>query len=86
MQVDLDFVARMDRELEANTAKKGPWRDWQGTRENVINELRYHVDKLEEALEVDEPWHDPWEPEKVAEYAADVANIAMKAWELWGKK
>jgi hypothetical protein len=73
-QVNLDFVDRMQRELEAN-AHKGDWLAWQPDRYDLYVELRHHSKKLLDAI------HSA-DHNLTAERAADLANLCMKAWEM----
>lgn len=70
------FVARMEAELQAN-AHKGDWRQWKPTALQVLSELQHHEAKLMHALAIGDCEH-------VREYAADIANIAMKIDEQFG--
>lgn len=72
-----DFMLRMVKELEANSGK-GDWRDWHPDRSLIVSEIRHHVDKLAEAI-------DKHHPALVSEFAADLANYAMKASEIYGE-
>lgn len=70
------FVERMEAELQANQ-RKGDWREWVPTPMQVTQELNYHFAKLVFAMA-------QGDRERVSEFAADVANIAMKADEVLG--
>ena len=74
--VNADFVKRMEAELKAN-ACKGDWKQWKPDVSQAKSELKHHILKLEDALE-------KGESQMVSEYAADVANIAMKIAETHG--
>ena len=71
------FVARMAQEIEHNTPLKGDWVAWNPTRAEIISELDKHCRQLRAALSVEHV-------NSTREFAADVANIAMKAFELFG--
>ena len=70
------FVDRMELELIANM-DKGDWRTWSPDDADMLGELNHHVVKLARAL-------GRVEREKVGEFAADVANIAMRISEIHG--
>lgn len=70
-----EFVMKMRKELDSN-AYKGDWREWQPTRESAMDDLEHHVAKLRAAIFRNGFWH-PGQ-----EYAADVANIALKIYEI----
>lgn len=74
--VQAHFVARMEAELQANTSK-GDWRQWKPTPLEVLSELQHHESKLMNALA-------SGDREQVSEFAADIANIAMKIDEQFG--
>lgn len=89
------FIQRMQAELEAN-AHKGSWEDWQPQAGPLMDEIQHHVRKLELALAAvlmaktkpmalsinRERLEDS--QDKVREYAADLGNLAMKAFEVHG--
>ena len=70
------FSLRMLREIKANEAK-GDWSEWKPNKEQLLSEINHHCSKLKTALE--EGNHS-----EVAEYAADIANYCMKAYENYG--
>lgn len=70
------FLDRMEFEWHANT-NKGDWRSYCAKPEDVAHEMASHFGKLMMAIGAREP-------ERVSEYAADVALIAMKAEESHG--
>lgn len=70
------FIDRMEAELQANQ-RKGDWRAWIPTPIQVTQELNYHFAKLVFAMA-------EGDSQRVSEFAADVANIAMKADEVMG--
>ena len=72
-----EFAEYMQRELDENT-HKGCWYDWTPTAAQANAELEHHRYKLSCALSVGTR-------EQVTEFAADVANIAMKIAELFGE-
>ncbi len=72
------FVSRMRNELEANEPRKGPWGRWWPNRQALKSEMSHHVAKLFRAL-------NEGDVDRVSEYSADIANIAMKADEVFGK-
>jgi len=72
--MNADFIARMEKEI-LNNSHKGDWNQWKPEAKDLITEIRYHVLKLK--MEVGSS-----RPERVKEYAADVANLASKAFEL----
>lgn len=63
------FVNQMKTELEANS-HKGDWTQFKNKNE-IINELYYHIDKLE-AVRLSSGGK-----ELMREYCADIANIAL---------
>ncbi len=70
------FVDRMEAELRANQCK-GDWRRWNPSALQVLSELQHHEAKLMHALAIGDC-------ECVREFAADIANIAMKIDERFG--
>jgi len=72
-----DFAVLMEMELASNASKKGAWHSWRPPVKEAIGEVCYHVGKLCMALGANDP-------ERVDEYAADTANIAMKIVETFG--
>ncbi len=64
----------MKFELEQN-AHKGEWNEWNPSPKDISREIRHHLLKLEEAMFQSDV-------EKIKEYAADVANISEKAFNL----
>ncbi len=74
------FTARMSAEIIANK-HQGEWETWQPNRTRIATELDYHMEKLMNAI-----ISEKGTPEHVSEYAADVANLAMKEDELYGVK
>ncbi|MFZ4776798.1 MAG: hypothetical protein ACOYM3_15615 [Terrimicrobiaceae bacterium] len=73
-----EFFRRMDRELQGN-ASKGDWKAWKPDRMLCMDELHHHLRKLGRALRLNDK-------DRVAEFAADLANIAMKTAEIHGAK
>lgn len=71
-----EFVCGMEAELRAN-AEKGDWRTWNPTPLQALAEMQHHEAKLMKALA-------GGDCERVAEYCADIANIAMKIDERFG--
>lgn len=63
------FVDQMKIELEANS-HKGDWTQFKD-KNGIINELYYHIDKLE-AVRMSSGGK-----ELMREYCADIANIAL---------
>jgi len=72
------FIRQMQRELRRNQIK-GDWRRWRPSIFLLVSELAYHQAKLVHALYTEQP-------KRVREFAADVANYAMKAHEMYGCK
>jgi hypothetical protein len=72
-----EFIARMNAELVAN-AHKGDWTTWLPSQAELGDELWHHYRKLLSALAGNER-------ARVAEYSADLANLAMKAHQLFGE-
>ena len=68
--VNYTFVQCMEKELQANR-DQGDWNAWQPTPGQGVNEIEHHLEKLKGALA-------SAKPEEVSEYAADIANIAMR--------
>jgi len=71
------FLERMEFEWHANT-NKGDWRTYCVTPLDIAHEMASHFGKLMMAI-------GERSPERVSEYAADVALIAMKAEETHGQ-
>ena len=71
-----EFVSQMEAELQANQ-HKGDWRRWYPTPLQVLAEIQHHQGKLMLALSAGDC-------ERVKEYAADLANFAMKVDEQFG--
>jgi len=65
------FIKACEKEIEANTKKKGPWVDWKPSRKEVTQELMWHVAKLNCAVL-------SGAHKGMQEGAADVANICEK--------
>jgi hypothetical protein len=64
------FNTDMFRELVANDAKKGDFLEWKPDDQGAIDELSHHYHKLVVAI-------GNRERKKVAEFCADMGNIAM---------
>ena len=79
----LAFAIQMERELQAN-AGKGEWSNWQPSDQAILSEMDHHISKLRRALA--ERYANPngTASKQVSEFAADIANFAMKAWDLYG--
>ena len=75
--VDPAFVELMGRELLAN-ARKGDWREWRPEASEAVSEMRHHVNKLARSLA-------RGDRAGVSEYTADVANLSMMVWRLFGE-
>ena len=74
------FRQRMEVELIANTQRKGDFLAWKPERfEEVLQEVDYHLAKLDLALSVGNK-------EQISEYAADVGNFMAKIEDLYGDK
>lgn len=71
-----EFFCRMDKELLSN-AHKGDWSTWKPDRMACMDELFHHLRKLVRAIRLNDK-------ERVAEFSADLANIAMKTAEIHG--
>lgn len=71
-----EFFRRMDKELQCN-ASKGDWKAWKPDRMTCLEELNHHLRKLGRAIRLND--HD-----RVSEFAADLANVAMKTAEIHG--
>lgn len=71
-----EFFHRMDKELQCN-ASKGDWKAWKPDRLTCLQELNHHLLKLHRAIRLND--HD-----RVSEFAADLANVAMKTAEIHG--
>jgi hypothetical protein len=69
------FGTVMLRELHANE-HKGDWEHWSPDEGELSAEMQHHKNKLDAALLTRDP-------QAIAEHAADLANFAMKAWELF---
>jgi hypothetical protein len=74
-----EFALLMENELNANEERKGKWEEWHPTVAQAADELDHHQAKLYAALDNRDAIH-------VLEFAADVANIAMKIAETFGGK
>lgn len=79
----MDFALLMERELRANDHKRG-WKEDQS-----IDLARRVMEEAQELLEVTPhnqrlPEYYPFDPTKVAEEAADVANMAMMVADVCG--
>lgn len=72
-----EFVIAMAFELKANE-HKGDFDNWQPSPEDLISEVRYHLEKLYLALV-------GGNKEQVNEYAADIGNYLLKAFQMYGK-
>lgn len=69
------FIAQMEAELAAN-AHKGDWNAWRPSAADLDQELWHHVQKLRRALQ-------KGDHAAVREHSADLANISMKAHEIF---
>lgn len=78
IHADPEFFCRMERELRINSSK-GDWKGWKPDRMTCCDELRHHVRKLVRAIRLNDP-------ERVSEFSADLANIAMKTAEVHGSE
>ena len=75
-----NFRQKMERELDANTLRKGNFMCWTPWNQNeVYDEAVRHMYKLLDAIQLEEK-------AKVSEYAADVANFMAKIDDLYGEK
>lgn len=72
----VDFFRSMDKELQRNSSK-GDWRAWKPDRMDCTDELHHHLRKLCRALRLNDK-------DRVSEFSADLANIAMKTAEIHG--
>lgn len=70
------FIKQMEFELQ-NNKHKGDWRQWNPTALQALSELQHHEAKLINALAIGDC-------ERVREFSADIANIAMKINEQFG--
>jgi hypothetical protein len=79
----LAFAVQMERELQANDGK-GEWSNWQPSGLEILGEMEHHFDKLKLVLAAcdSDPASDA--SQRASEFAADIANFSMKAWELYG--
>jgi len=71
-----EFFRRMDKELQSN-ASKGDWKAWNPDRMTCMDELHHHLRKLGRAIRLNDK-------ERIAEFCADIANVAMKTAEVHG--
>lgn len=71
--INLDFVMAMENQLVENS-HKGQWDLWNPEADEVISELKHHLEKLIFALETRSITG-------TKEHSADVANICSKAFE-----
>ncbi len=71
-----EFFHRMDKELQCN-ASKGNWKAWKPDRMTCLEELNHHLRKLGRAIRLNDQ-------DRVSEFAADLANVAMKTAEIHG--
>lgn len=74
--VRAEFTALMEMELRHNDHKRD-WRLWRPSAIEALNELSHHQSKVIQAIA-------DGKPGEVAEYTADIANIAMKIEECFG--
>jgi hypothetical protein len=75
-QLNQKFLERMQIELAANQ-HKGDWKEWHPSKFDILSDLQHHLNKLQFAVMEDEK-------DLTAEYAADLANITMKAFDEFG--
>ncbi len=69
--VDVDFIEAMENRLKVN-AHKGPWEEWEPSEKEILNRM---TEKLMHFPEIRN------HPDKM-NYAADIANYAMKLFEF----
>jgi hypothetical protein len=65
----------MKMELISNAEKKGDFDLWEPAMVDVIREIEHHVEKLKKAER-------EGSDDEIKEYAADIANYCMKAYEI----
>lgn len=75
------FVSRMDAEIVANE-HKGDWNNWRPDIREICRELAHHAQKLTALIKRSESSMVATGP--VTELCADLANMAMKAYEVFG--
>lgn len=78
----LAFIARMERELQANQ-HKGNWPDWIPNLTNARSELGHHFGKLDSQLRAGVSEE---RARFISEFTADLANIAMKIADTFGER
>lgn len=75
------FVARMDAEIVANE-HKGDWNKWRPDIKEMCREIAHHAQKLGAIIKRSESSAVSTGP--VTELCADLANVAMKCYEVFG--
>lgn len=74
--INCGFIRKMDREI-INNNDQGVWATWCPSKQDGVDELIHHLEKLKHALINDDKV-------EVSEYSADIANIAMKIDMMYG--
>jgi hypothetical protein len=77
------FASAMDKEIKSNEPRKGPYQLWQPSPDEVLSELRHHLEKLDREVGA-KIRHDGRRSRAVGEYLADIAVICAKAYEMYG--
>lgn len=75
--VGQEFIDRMNQELQDNK-DKGDWEAWIPTPCQWLYEMEHHKHKLMQAIKI-------MDIEAIREHSADVANLAEKAFVVYGK-
>lgn len=72
------FAELMINELNANEGK-GNFSNWIPDKKELLREMDHHLNKFKLALATDDC-------ELITEYAADIANYCMKAYQIYGEE
>jgi len=85
--MDKNFIAQCDKEIK-NNKHKGDWKNLKPSRKKAVQELAWHVAKLN-AIILDQKILNNHEIEdnrieSIQEYAADVANVCEKIFTVSG--
>jgi len=79
------FTKRCDKEIKENK-HKGVWKNFKPSRKKIIQEMMWHIAKLNAAVFDDSVEHNHHgadsKIDKIQEYSADIANICEKIFTL----